>query len=238
MSDLKKPELPAKPKRDPAALSSEYHRAHKQLMLWSAILFIWEFVGIDLEQAKTAEGYVGAIVKSLKSPQAVPWVLLALVVYFVMKCVLEWGQCQMERRKVPLARTDFFLALTFAASAVLLYFVQALRGIQVADIIQRSAAARAVVWGIVFGVLLALLFMVIAPRVFPTIAVWPPRNMLNSVFWGVLLIGECAIVLVGIRRLVPGNFKLGAAVFFTTLLIGIVGIIAVSKLTNRWLPKK
>ncbi|HEX3145973.1 MAG TPA: hypothetical protein VHQ64_18510 [Pyrinomonadaceae bacterium] len=40
-----------KPKPDPKPLSAEYHKAHKQLMLWSAILFIWESVGIDLEKA-------------------------------------------------------------------------------------------------------------------------------------------------------------------------------------------
>jgi RsiW-degrading membrane proteinase PrsW (M82 family) len=55
-------------------------------MLWAAILFIWEFVGIDLEKAKETEGYAGALIKSIKSPQAIPWVLLALVIYFLFKC--------------------------------------------------------------------------------------------------------------------------------------------------------
>ena len=52
-------------------------------MRWASILFIWEFVGIDLEKAKDAEGYAGALVRSLKSPQAVPWILLALVFCFL-----------------------------------------------------------------------------------------------------------------------------------------------------------
>lgn len=76
---------PVKPKRDPAALSGEYHKARKQLMLWSAILFIWELVGIDLDKAKDAEGNVGALIKSIKSPQAIPWALLIMVGYFVFK---------------------------------------------------------------------------------------------------------------------------------------------------------
>src|SRR5690242_17142706 len=79
--------------RDPQALSTEYHKARKQLMLWAAILFIWELVGIDLDKAKDAEGYAGALIKSIKSPQAVPWVLTAIVIYFLFKCSIEWGQC-------------------------------------------------------------------------------------------------------------------------------------------------
>jgi hypothetical protein len=36
-------------------------------MLWSAILFIWELVGIDLERAKEAGGNAGAIIGAIKS---------------------------------------------------------------------------------------------------------------------------------------------------------------------------
>lgn len=74
-----------KPPRDPQALSIEYHKARKQLMLWAGILFIWELVGIDLEKAKESGGNAGAIISAIKSPQAVPWVLLILVVYFAFK---------------------------------------------------------------------------------------------------------------------------------------------------------
>lgn len=122
--------------REPDALSTEYHKAHKQLMLWAAILFVWEFVGIDLDKAKDAEGYAGALVKSIKSPQAVPWVLLALVVYFLFKCSTEWAQCHSERRKLRFARADFVSAWLVAVAAIALYIGQAVSHSQFADTLQ------------------------------------------------------------------------------------------------------
>jgi hypothetical protein len=59
-----------KPARHPKELSSEYHKAHKQLMLWATILLIWELIGVDLGKAKDAGGTIGPIVAALKSPQA------------------------------------------------------------------------------------------------------------------------------------------------------------------------
>ena len=47
-------------------MSSEYHKARKQLMLWAGILFIWELIGIDLEKAKDAGGNFGAIIGATK----------------------------------------------------------------------------------------------------------------------------------------------------------------------------
>src|SRR5260370_41071687 len=98
---------PVKPKRDPAALSSEYHKAHKQLMLWAAILFIWELVGVDLNKAIATGGNIGAIVNSIRSPQAVPWVLLILVGYFAFKLRVEWLQSRAARREIREAKHDY-----------------------------------------------------------------------------------------------------------------------------------
>ena len=61
-----------RPKPEPKALTPEYHKARKQLMLWAGILFIWELVGIDLERAKEAGGNAGSVIAALKSPQAIP----------------------------------------------------------------------------------------------------------------------------------------------------------------------
>jgi hypothetical protein len=81
---MPEPETLVKPTCDSPALSSEYYEAHKQLMLWSAILFIWELVGVDLGTAEKAGGYIGPILTALKSPQAVPWVLVILVLSFCL----------------------------------------------------------------------------------------------------------------------------------------------------------
>jgi hypothetical protein len=119
--------------REPRALSTEYHKAHKQLMLWATILFIWELVGVDLGKAKDAGGNVGPVVTALKSPQAVPWVLLILVLYFLFKCSIEWAQCHPERRKVRFARIDFISAWIVSVAAISLYIGQAVSRVQFAD---------------------------------------------------------------------------------------------------------
>lgn len=138
--------------REPRALTTEYHKARKQLMLWAAILFIWALVGIDLEKAKEAEGYAGALVKSIKSPQAVPWVLFALVIYFLFKCSIEWGQCQPERRQVRLARADFMSAVIVSCSAIALYIWQAVSRVQFADVVQsRPKLFLALIYGMILG---------------------------------------------------------------------------------------
>src|SRR5258706_15082588 len=86
--------------REPRALSTEYHKARKQLMLWSAILFIWELVGIDLEKAREVGGNFGAIISAIKSPQAIPWALVIRVGYFVFKLRIEWRQAAGNRKHV------------------------------------------------------------------------------------------------------------------------------------------
>src|SRR5260221_11931059 len=100
------PEPEIKLARHPSPLSTAYHKARKQLMLWAAILFIWELVGIDLDKAKEAGGNAGAIIGAIKSPRAVPWALFILVVYFSFKLRIEWRQCIETRKSVREAKQD------------------------------------------------------------------------------------------------------------------------------------
>lgn len=133
-AEIKQPST-ERPKRDPAGLTSEYHKAHKQLMLWSAILFTYELIGVDLssEKAEKIGGNVGATIQLLKSPQAIPWALLILVLYFAFKCSIEWRQCHLGRRQIVDAKIDFFSGICVAALALALYVFQTLGRIQFAD---------------------------------------------------------------------------------------------------------
>jgi hypothetical protein len=149
------PSLP-KPALHPKELSSEYHKAHKQLMLWSTILLIWELIGVDLSKAKDAGGNIGPIVTDLKSPQAVPWALTGLVIYFLFKCSVEWAQCHVERRKLRFARVDFISAWIVALAALGLYVGQALSRAQLANTIQESKGAQSVMAGFAIGIVLVM----------------------------------------------------------------------------------
>lgn len=128
--------IPPKSAREPQALSSEYHKARKQLMLWAGILFVWELVGIDLEKAKETGGNAGAIITAIKSPQAIPWVLLILVAYLLFKTTIEWHQCSFARRQLRVSRVDFVSAWVVSLGAYVLYVFQAVKKVQVADVVQ------------------------------------------------------------------------------------------------------
>ena len=150
----------------PKELSSEYHKAHKQLMLWATVLFIWELVGVDLGKAKDVGGNIGPIVNALKSPQAVPWVLLILVIYFLFKCSIEWAQCRTERRKLPFARADFVSGWIVALAAITLYIAQTISRIQFADLLKNRGTRDSVVFGLIIG-LSSVLNIVILKRISP-----------------------------------------------------------------------
>jgi len=131
------PDLEAKserPKPDPKALSPEYHKARKQLMLWAGILFIWELVGIDLEEAKGAGGSGAAIIAAIRSPQAVPWALLILVGYFLFRFTVEWYQSNVLRRQMRVAKIDFYSSWFISLLALALYIGQSVRRVQFANL--------------------------------------------------------------------------------------------------------
>jgi len=171
------PQPKPKPIRDPQALSSEYHKARRQLMLGAGILFIWELVGIDLEKAKEAGGNAGAIIKAIKSPQAVPWVLLILVGYFLFRFTIEWYQSTADRRKMRAAKIDFFASWFISLLAYSLYVGQTIRQVQFANLARGKAILQfAVIIIETIGIVLAA-WHVVARRgrqstILPRIAIW------------------------------------------------------------------
>jgi len=145
--------------RDPEKLSTEYHKARKEVLLWAGILFVWELIGIDLEKAKEAGGNAGAIINAIKSPQAVPWVLLVLVGYFLFKLWIEWNQCAEGRRRSLHSRIDFGSAWVVAFVAGVLYAYQAISRVQVADTLRQSFKGQSLLMGLataLMGVMLAV----------------------------------------------------------------------------------
>lgn len=107
-----------------------------------------------MKKRKAAGGNAGAIIGSLKSPQAVPWALLVLVTYFAFKLRIEWGQCNQFRRQVRESRLDYYSAFAVAGAACVLYFGQAISHMQFANAIQGSSRLSSVMAGAVvpFGV--------------------------------------------------------------------------------------
>lgn len=144
--------------REPQALTSEYHKARKQLILWAGILFIWELVGIDLEKAKEVGGSAGAILAAIKSPQAAPWALLILVGYFLFRFTVEWFQSNISRRQMRVARIDFYSSWVISLLAFALYIFQTVRRVQFANLPARS------LWNVMGLAATVLAFLSVLPR--------------------------------------------------------------------------
>jgi hypothetical protein len=206
--------------RNPKALSPEYHKAHKQLMLWAGILLIWELVGVDLENAKHAGGNIGPLVTSIKSPQAVPWVLLIIAGYFLFKLTVEWRQCTPDRRTVTPARLDFWFAVLVSFLAYGLYFFQTTKGIQIANLPRGTK-----LWSFIVG------FIIGVVTIFSTVVFQMMRNkapynrefdMKDAIFpaFGLILLIVLAIFFIGpVRWTFALGIFIGMALLITPFTI-------------------
>ena len=98
-------------------MSKEYYSAHRNLALFSALLLAWELVGVELKDLPYA---------SFKSPEAPPYVLCVLIIYFWYRMAMEYGQCHQERRNHRLAKVDYFLTQGIASISLGLLIYQRL----------------------------------------------------------------------------------------------------------------
>ena len=113
--------------RDIPGLGEPYQRARRQYGLWSGLLLAWEFVGLEVNQVPIPNLDV-----AIRTPSAIPYVLIALVFYFGARTAVEWHQCDDRRRALHPSRVDFGMAHALALSALGLYSVQRLLELQLA----------------------------------------------------------------------------------------------------------
>jgi hypothetical protein len=86
------PPTPEFPSKEVPQLTEAYRKAHQAYVLASGLLASWELIGITLD-TKEKWGI------ELKSPKAVPLILFTLVLYLGYRLVIEWLQCDAERRR-------------------------------------------------------------------------------------------------------------------------------------------
>ncbi len=111
-------------------LSESYQKARKSYGLFAALLLAWELIGLGLEAAQEPGGIVKVTVKS---PQAAPYVLLVLVLFFAFRITIEWMQCDEDRRSLFPAKIDYWASHTIGVSALLIFGIQRFFEFQVAD---------------------------------------------------------------------------------------------------------
>lgn len=110
------------------SLGSSYEHARKAYGLTAGLLIAWELVGIDISTVP-----VESLNLTLKSPQAAPYVLIALLAYFAFRLTIEWRQAPRSSRRSAASRADVLVAHGIAGAAVALYVFQLLAKQQLAD---------------------------------------------------------------------------------------------------------
>ena len=106
-----------------------YQGARKAYGVVSALLISWEFIGIEFGASPVETFNV-----TLKSPQAVPYVLIVLTLYFSFRFTVEWYQSDQRRRTLIVSRVDYAVAHLIGALALMLYAYQAFRNVQIANL--------------------------------------------------------------------------------------------------------
>ena len=179
-------------------LSDHFHKARKQLVLWSGILIAWEVVGIDISKLS---GDVGNLAKALNSPQAIPWVLVCLVAYFAFRTAVEWRQCAPSRRVLLVSRIDLYSSILISVAALVLYGWQNVFGKSLVTILEDSflkqlspSLAIVMVIAVAFGGILASLIRDL-PAVSQVSAVERKRTLYRSLWAVVIIIGALLTVL-------------------------------------------
>lgn len=152
----------------PQSLTEAYQKARKQYALFSGLLVAWELVGIELTKAPLANFNI-----TLKSPQAAPYVLIALVLYFAFRITIEWLQCDRSRRTLRVSLIDFTVSHVLAVAALALYVAQRLLDLQLVDI-PSDGTDFVITLGIMAGASVAMV-----------ITVWfKDRNKVLTIGWG------------------------------------------------------
>lgn len=123
----------------PQPLTQGYRKARRAYGIVAGLLLAWELIGINL-----ASDPVGPVPITLKSPEAAPFVLLALVIYFGVRLTLEWYQCHTARRETLPAKFDFFLAHLIGVCALSAFVIQRLIDAQLYDLLKPQLAPASV----------------------------------------------------------------------------------------------
>ncbi len=148
-----------------STLSDPFQKARRQLVLFGGLLFAWSFIGIDLP-----EGKLPVVDIVIKSPQAIPWVLIGCTVYFLGRISIEWFQCDPTVRERLASRIDLGVSAGIAFSAIALYFGQVALGTQLANLLSPWSLLLILILPVAYilGMSVPLLFRRVEMRIAPS----------------------------------------------------------------------
>ena len=173
----------------PSQRDQSYHAARHAYGLISGVLLAWEFVGIGFSPTP-----IPAVGITIKSPIAIPYVLLVMVVYFGLRFCIEVDQLDTKRRSLASVRADIWMAHIIGVVAIGVFLGDALFAIKAFRAVTAGPSALSVP-----GALVTALVVVVWWRSFgwrqrafgimtavgvPTLAWWAWRKFgLRGVIW-------------------------------------------------------
>ena len=107
-------------------LTAQYHRSRMFFVLFSALLGVWELVGITLA------GPVAGMF-DVKHKYLIPWILLACSIYYGYRMVVEWFQSDKVRRSQRVSKFDLGGTFIIAGISFVIFAVQTVTAFEFGD---------------------------------------------------------------------------------------------------------
>lgn len=186
---------------EPAGLSSAFHSTRNLLVLFSCILFAWQFLGLELTEE------IPFTPLKVRNVRFLPHILAVVVLYGLVRLLIEWWQSPAERRQRVASKLDLFLALAAAAAALLPFTVSLMSEV-----------------GFSKGALLWLAALVVG-------GVWV-GIMIDMVVYGTLMIRSSdEAVAKGLPRVPAASQAFYLAAVFT-----VTPVLLITWYCSRWMP--
>jgi hypothetical protein len=195
-------------------LTDAFRGTRKLYTLFAGLLIAWELIGLRLgasaeqEQLEEVTGKVFDLPITVLSPNAAPFVLLVLLLYFAFRTELEWQYCSPGEEHQRIARWDHWSAHVIAMAAVALFAVQRILEIQVADRVT-GGSREADFWAATGFTLTGLLcWLAMRKELFKWLANRWPRFSHESVSWSLHSLVTCLSVTISAYFLYRNDWNL------------------------------
>ena len=131
-------------------MSESYHRARRMFALLSGILIAWEYIGINIggDRVNNHQSVTGitpgiGLPVTIRNPEIIPTIIFILVLYFSFRFTIEWTHSPIKIRHHLTSLIDVVVAYLIGLAAVILFAVQRMTQVRLADFFGIQAAIGA-----------------------------------------------------------------------------------------------
>ncbi len=146
----------------PSHFHEQYYRTRRSLVIFSGLLLAYELIGFEI-----GEKPITSFDVSVKSPNAVPIILIAVMIYYWIRYYIEWKQSDEKRRELSISQFDFLIHNVIPSISTLILLAQYLTGTQLVsdDILANLYRLLPLLFVMAMNGLLAVFRNQLAPRV-------------------------------------------------------------------------